>query len=282
MKILSCGAGMQSTALALMSCENKREIETGNPAPYPLVPIYDAVYFCDLGSEPCWVYEQVEFIKNACINHNIPFTILKTGLHQDYLNNFGKSRVVSIPFWSVDEDGKKGKMMRTCTLDYKINAIIKDVKYNLLGYKKYQRLKEEDKKAHEMHIGFSKEEERRCKENPNPLFVNSFPLCEMKLERKDNYKYILEKWGLNTKASACNFCPFHTNYFFGKIKTLSPKDYEEILRFDDMLEREQPNTKIRSKLYISKSRKRIRDLKCEDCQDREVFPYNNKLIWNGF
>ena len=26
MKILSCGAGMQSTALALMACENAREI----------------------------------------------------------------------------------------------------------------------------------------------------------------------------------------------------------------------------------------------------------------
>lgn len=40
MKILSCGAGMQSTALALMSfAENKKEIK------YKEVPIYDAVIF---------------------------------------------------------------------------------------------------------------------------------------------------------------------------------------------------------------------------------------------
>ena len=112
MKILSCGAGMQSTALALMSCENKKEIK------YKEVPIYDAVIFCDLGREPIWVYKQVDFIKNACEDAEIPFYILDTHLHQDYLNNFGKRRVVSIPFWSVDENGKKGKMMRNCTLDY--------------------------------------------------------------------------------------------------------------------------------------------------------------------
>ena len=40
MKILSYGAGVQSTALVLMSCENARA--AGDP-PYPLVPIYDAV-----------------------------------------------------------------------------------------------------------------------------------------------------------------------------------------------------------------------------------------------
>ena len=68
MKILSFGAGMQSTALALMSCENAVQA----PAPYPLVPVYDAVIFCDLGLEPPWVKEQMEFTKNACENAGIP------------------------------------------------------------------------------------------------------------------------------------------------------------------------------------------------------------------
>lgn len=72
MKILSFGAGMQSTALALMSCENAVQA----PAPYPLVPVYDAVIFCDLGLEPPWVKEQMEFTKNACENAGIPFYVL--------------------------------------------------------------------------------------------------------------------------------------------------------------------------------------------------------------
>ncbi len=49
MKILSFGAGMQSTALALMSCENAFSKTDGKELPYPLVPIYDIVIFCDLG-----------------------------------------------------------------------------------------------------------------------------------------------------------------------------------------------------------------------------------------
>ena len=52
MKILSFGAGMQSTALALMSCENVDAERKGHERPYPLVPVYDLVVFCDLGFEP--------------------------------------------------------------------------------------------------------------------------------------------------------------------------------------------------------------------------------------
>lgn len=140
----------------------------------------------------------------------------------------------------------------------------------------------EDIKAHEMHIGFSKEEERRCKENPHKMFVNKFPLCEMNLVRANNYAYIKDVWGLDTKASACCFCPFHTNYFFAYIQKKHKKEYEKTVVFDQMLEDNQPKTKIRSKLYISKSRKRIKDLLPEECKDKECFLYNDKEVWNGF
>ncbi len=277
MKILSCGSGMQSTALALMACENKTK-----GIVHKEVPVYDAVVFCDLGLEPAWVMNQTMFIKKACEDAGIPFYIIESPLYKDYMNKFGNSRVTSIPFWSIDENGKKGKMLRNCTLDYKINLIEKFFKYELLHYRYRQRILPEDMKAHEMHIGFSKEEERRCKENPGKFFVNKFPLCEMNLTRADNYKYILEVWGLDTKASACCFCPFHTNYFFNYIKDNEPDDYNKTVEFDEMLEREQPNTKIRSELYISKSRKRIKDLLPEECNDAECFMYKSKQIWNGF
>lgn len=286
MKILSCGAGMQSTALALMSCANKLIVENRCKEfgfTYTQeVPIYDVVLFCDLGLEPAWVLNQVNFIKSACEWAGIPFYIIHSPLYEDYMNNFGKKRVVSIPFWSIDENGKKGKMMRNCTLDYKIALMQNFVRWNLLGYKKGQRTKQEDLKAHEMHLGFSKEEEHRCKENPHKMFVNKFPLCDMNLVRADNYAYIRDVWGLETKASACCFCPFHTNYFFKHIKENHKAEYDKTVAFDEMLEKEQPNTKIRSKLYISKSRKRIKELLPEECQDKECFIYKNDEVWNGF
>ena len=277
LKILSCGAGMQSTALALMACEN-----VVTPGKFPLVPVYDLVAFCDLGKEPPWVIKQVEFIEKACNSVEIPFVILQSPLYKDYLDNFGKSRVVSIPFWPVDQDGKKGKMMRNCTMDYKINLIQKYVRWEVLGYTKGQRTKPEDLKAHEMHIGFSTEEQQRCKENPHKMFVNKFPLVDMGLERKDNYAYIRDYWGLETKASACSFCPFHRNYFFKYLKDNEPEEYQAVVEFDDLLEKGQPKTNIRSKLYISRSRKRIVDLLPEECKDAGCFLYKGSEVWNGF
>ncbi len=138
---------MQSTALALMSCENVKY-----PNKYPAIPVYDAVIFCDLGKEPPWVYNQVNFIRDACENAGIPFYVIQTHLYEDYLKNFGKKRVVAIPFWSLDENGKKVKMQRHCMLDYKIAAIQRFFRWTLLGYRKGQRLRAEDIEAHEMHI----------------------------------------------------------------------------------------------------------------------------------
>ena len=43
LKILSCGAGMQSTALALMSCEHKVRNNS-----HPHVPIYALIGFCEM------------------------------------------------------------------------------------------------------------------------------------------------------------------------------------------------------------------------------------------
>ena len=281
MKILSCGAGQQSTALALMSCDNVL-----NRNKYPLIPVYDAIIFCDLGGERKWVYEQVEFIAIVCKQVGIPFYILRgKNLKDDYMKNYGKRRVCTIPFWSIDENGKKGKMTRHCTIDYKIIQMQNFVRWNLLGYKKGQRTKPEDIQAHEMHIGFTAEEQQRIFDSKHKLFVNKFPMVDMGLERKDNYAYVKERWGIETRGSACLFCPFHTNYFFKECKHSCKEDYNTIVEFDEMLEHGIPDSRIgvpNSKIYISRSRKRVKDLQEEECNDKEFFDYKGESIWNGF
>ena len=136
-----------------------------------------------------------------------------------------------------------------------------------------------------MHIGFTSEESQRIFDSKHKLFVNKFPMCEMGLVRADNYAYVKETWGLETKGSACLFCPFHTNYFFFECKHNCKSDYKTVLEFDEMLEHGEPNSRIgvpNSKIYISRSRKRIKDLQDEECQDKEVFKYKGEQIWNGF
>lgn len=282
MKILSFGAGMQSTALALMSCENVDAERKGHKRPYPLVPVYDLVVFCDLGFEPPWVMQQAEFVHRACDAAGIRYEMLDAPLHRDLMQNFGRRRTVSIPWWTLRDDGHKSRMPRNCTLDYKVERISKFVRWEVLGYKKGQRLRDEDKKAHEMHMGFSFEEKQRCKDSPNPMFVNRFPLVDMELTRADNYAYILDVWGLDTKASACCFCPFHRNHFFEHLKEHQPQTYAKLLEVDELLRDKNPKPPMDSDLFISRSRKRLADLTPEDCCDAECFEYHGKQIWNGF
>jgi hypothetical protein len=148
MKILSCGAGMQSTALALISCE-----QTRGEIVHTEVPRYDAIIYCDLCIEPAWVPEQVKFIEAACWSSGIPFYILRSDLYRDYMKNFGVNRVSAMPFWTLNEEGEAGRIARrSCTVDYKIVMIQKFVRYELLGYRPYQRLRPEDIGTHELHI----------------------------------------------------------------------------------------------------------------------------------
>lgn len=281
MKILSCGAGQQSTALALMSCDNVLV-----PHKFPLVPIYDAILFCDLGGERQWVYDQVAFLAQMCGLVGIPFYVLRDkNLKQDYLTNYGQSRVCTIPFWSLDANGKKGKMTRHCTIDYKIVQMQHFVRWQLLGYRKGERTRPEDIQAHEMHIGFTAEERQRVFESQHKLFVNKYPMIEMGLERKDNYAYVKERWHLETRGSACLFCPYHSNYFFKECRQTCQADYETVLTIDEKLAQGIPNARIgvpNSQVFISKSRKRIKDLTDEECQDQETFIYQDQAIWNGF
>ena len=282
MKILSFGAGMQSTALALMSCENSLSLKKGQPMPHPDVPIYDLVIFCDLSMEPSWVMDQVMFTQDACEQVKISFKILDSPLHEDFMRNFGERRTVSIPWWTLRGDGHKAKMPRNCTIDYKIEVIAKYVRWEVLGYRKGQRLRPEDRKAHEMHMGFSYEEQKRCKESTNPMFVNHYPLVEMKLVRADNYAYIRDVWGLETRASACTFCPFHRNYFFRYLRENLPEEYAQLVMVDELLRDKTPKPPMDSDLFISRSRKRIKDLTPADCDDAECFVYREQKIWNGF
>lgn len=286
MEILSFGAGTQSTALALMSCENAMAIGT---LPHPEVPIYDHVIICDLGLEAPWVYEQMHFVRKACEKAGIPFHIIDSPLYEDYMRNYGEKRVVSIPWYTLQENGKKGKVRRRfCTLDYKTEKISGYVKWEILGYKKGSRLRAEDIKAHTMHIGFSAEEKHRCKENPNPLFINRFPLVELGLDRAANYTYIRDVWGLETRASACSFCPFHKNYFFQYIKENEPEHYRQIVAFDNLLGEKKPHPKMDAVFFMSASCKRIEDLTPEECNDGEFFTYCGACtdtpvqVWNGF
>lgn len=282
LKILSFGAGTPSTTLSLMSCENAHCIKAGLPPRWPLVPVYDYILFCDLHAEPSWVRRQADFVAAACGEAGITYQELDADLYGDFTSHFGKSRVAAIPAWTILPDGHKGKMPRQCTCDYKIKVIDKFVRYKVLNYKYRQRAPWWDVHFHEMHMGIMYEERRRAKKSKQTLFENKYPLVDMNWTRADCFKYNKETWGLETWASSCVFCPFHTGYFFHWLKEHEPESYALALQVDELMERNKAVPPLKSALYLTKRRKRLRDLTPADCDDAQTFFYEGQAVWNGF
>ena len=123
--ILSLGAGVQSSTLALMAA--KGEIE----------PMPDCAIFADTGAEPQGVYDYLDWLEKQ-----LPFPVhrvmekkgLKVGLEESINGN----RSASVPFYTESEKSAGGLMRRQCTAEYKITPIRKKIR-ELLGLKKGER-----------------------------------------------------------------------------------------------------------------------------------------------
>ena len=124
LRVLSLGAGVQSTTLALM-------IEKGE------VPMVDCAIFADTQGEPKKVYEHLDWLEK---NLSYPIhRVTKGNLREDTIKAVDSDvRVAMSPFFTRNKKtGKKGIMMRQCTFDYKISPLIKEIRRLLgVGYKK--------------------------------------------------------------------------------------------------------------------------------------------------
>ena len=120
--VLNLGAGVQSTALYLMSMDG--EID----------PI-DCASFADVGEEPSSVYDHIEWMKMLGGPEIITVTSGKLGdalaAGTDYLGNSRKDggHYVSIPAFTINpQNGQKGMIRRQCTGDFKIKPVEKHIR----------------------------------------------------------------------------------------------------------------------------------------------------------
>jgi len=174
-RVLSLGAGVQSTTLALMAA--KGEIE----AP-------DCAIFADTQWEPKEVYDHLDRLEPK-----LPFPVYRVTAG-DIRNTIASERYDPIP-WYVQ--GGLGR--RQCTKEYKLYPIRRKVR-EMLGGKTPRH-------GCEMWVGISTNEAHRMKES-NVLYIrNRWPLIELGLSRTDCLAK-LERWDIATPRSACCGCPF--------------------------------------------------------------------------
>ena len=113
MKIISLGAGVQSSALYFMSSIG-------------IIPRADYAIFADTGAESESTYEYMDYLnKWAVANNGVPIKTAKyKNLEDDILakQKYGH-RVASIPAFTLSPEGKKGAILRQCTSEYKFQQI---------------------------------------------------------------------------------------------------------------------------------------------------------------
>lgn len=234
MKILSLGAGVQSTALLLMS--DRGEIDRA-----------DYAVFADVGAEPQKVYDWLDFIETKV---SIPIVrCAKGNLYEDIMSG---GRTASLPLHTLKEDGTKGMVMRQCTFDYKITPIQKAVR-EIMGYKKYQRIKE----VAEMFIGISTDEIHRVKPSKVRWIKHRWPLIESRMARGDCIKYVEKILGQTPPRSSCVFCPFHNDEEWIRVKNGPADEWQKVIDIENRL---NTLSKFKSKVFLHRARKPINEV----------------------
>ena len=198
LRVLSLGAGVQSTTLALMAAHGE------------IGPIPDCAIFADTGWEPRAVYEHLAWLRSPNV---LPFPvhIVSAGdLRADLLAGARGERWASIPaftrtvtpagaelpVYDEDENGDLvaigsrivptervgvGMIRRQCTGDYKIAPIRRKVR-ELLGIAGRRSPKAP---IAEQWIGISLDEVLRMKPSFEPWQINRWPLIEQGMTRLD-------------------------------------------------------------------------------------------------
>ena len=260
LRILSLGAGVQSSTLALM-------IEHGE------IPMVDAAIFADVKGEPKKVYEWLEYLKTKVTSypiHVVTYRDLKQDL-LDIANGTGKK--IPIPFFTIDDKGKKGMMRRQCTADYKIKPVTNKIR-DLLGLKKGEKRKAGTQV--DLLMGISQDEISRMKRNPIKYINNVYPLVEKKMSRKDCITWMKNNSYPTPPRSACTFCPFHSNEEWKRVKE-NKEEWDEIIALEKLLLKNKDKiaeaTGMKSQIFLHRSCKSVNEIDFEQEDKQGDFFY---------
>jgi hypothetical protein len=239
LRVLSLGAGVQSTTLALMAAHGE----------FDVMP--DCAIFADTGAEPQAVYEHLDWLRGGNV---LPFPVhvVSAGSLKDELlsaarhegNSWGRP-----PFFVRNGDGSAGMLRRQCTADYKIDPINRKVR-ELIGLKPRQRWPGEP--AIEQWIGISLDELIRIKPPRQKAIAGRWPLIEKEMTRWDCKRWLERHEYPIPPKSACTFCPFHSDAMWRDIKLADPEAWSEAVAVDEAIRDGMAGVKAEN-VYVHRS-----------------------------
>jgi len=217
--ILSLGAGVQSTCLALMAAKGEFDVDI------------DFCIFADTGAEPeevythlAWLKEQLPYPVYTVSAGNLTDDILRVRYRKKDGSPYVKN---TIPKFGIKPNGDVvAAIGRACTADYKIRPIIKKVK-ELCGIKRAQK-----EITVTQWIGISFDEMQRMKTSRDKWCQNRWPLVEKQMRRRDCINWMLENYNKEPPRSACYYCPFHSDEEWRRLRDQDPKSFALAVKLD--------------------------------------------------
>lgn len=226
LRVLSLGAGVQSTTMALMAAHG--EIE----------PMPDFAIFADTGAEPAAVYEHLAWMESPNV---LPFpvvTVSAGNIRDDTVTAAGGSsharggRAASAPFFTLGRDGRAAPLRRQCTSHYKVEPINRELRRRL-GAAKGERLPKGA--SVDVWIGISTDEIVRVKPAREAWQHRRWPLIEARMSRHDCKRW-LERHGYpEPPRSACTFCPYRSDVEWRALREASEDDWLDAVAIDTVI-----------------------------------------------
>ena len=221
-RVLSLGAGVQSSVLALMS--DRGEYGIDKP---------DFAVFADTGWEPPAVYEHLEWLKSQLSFEVV--TVSAGNILSNVMNGVSTDghKFLVIPAFTVNPDGTKGRLVRQCTSEYKIVPIHSYLRERL-GLQKGQRAPKNV--GVRMILGISIDEADRIKPSRFEWVTHEYPLVDRDFSRIQLHQWFNNNYpGRKLPKSACIGCPYHSNAIWGQMKHEDPDSFQQAVALDSAL-----------------------------------------------
>lgn len=237
--VLNLGAGVQSSTLALMAACGE------------ITPIPDFAIFADTQAEPKSVYDWLDWLERQ-----LPFPVHRVtrGNMTDDMMQFRTAKdgrvwtKSTIPAFMKATDGSIGLLGRSCTADFKIAPILKNLR-------RLCKIKRGEKSVQiTQWIGISYDEINRMKPSRDKWTQHRWPLIEKELRRHHCLEWMKSHGYPEPPRSACSYCPFHSNKEWRRLKDYEPEAFAEAVRVEKELQRTKALTDImRSVPWLHKS-----------------------------
>lgn len=251
LNILSLGAGVQSSVVALLADKKK----WGGVVP-------DAAIFADVQWEPPEVYEHLDWLEKQLSYPvyrvtigDIRANILAAAMCRTKEELKAATNASSMPLFMEGA----GMLLRQCTRNYKIDPVNRKTR-ELLGLKKGQQAPR-NKVLARTWIGISIDEATRMKDSPNKWKEHYYPLIDSKMSRDDCKEWFAGEYpGRNLPRSACVACPYRSNAEWKDMKENSPHLFDDAVDFDNGLREHGDFSILKGMAYVHRSKKPLEDV----------------------